>query len=588
MVSTFSTLVHVCEQLRVNSLDAEEARKALHKCDEISSLLRAFTLSARSDIPSSSKRAVSCLSCEAGGALTLSSLPPELLARIAAALPSVEDVCRVECVSRLFRGAPRARSVIDEAMHLRVWARRDSAEKHAEMSNVTASRARAQLQTASLEADTEKMEAASATILEAESSALANKEAARVDTVAARAMLVSMRRSVISEKQWLVREERRHRMARPLTVAAGSVHSAFVDANGQLLTCGYGATLAIDNHDTDFSGVLGQGPDVSQANVPAAVLRMSGVRVASVAAAVDHTLALSADGAVYSFGTLSSHVLMNPNGDEYKMPRPIDSLREMRVTKVACAVGCSIVLTDTGHAYSWGRDEDGRLGHGFEQDVRMPCLIQALAHVRMCDVSVSNTYALALDDSGELYSWGRGHIDYRLTPGRTFAFGMSSERVTAVAAGEFHTLVVSEAGKLYSWGDDSLIGRQCNSVLPYNMECEVELPAGVLVRAVSVGQLHSLALSDTGDVYSWGVGSKGQLGHGYLSHRHVPTRIEGLHGVCVQSVASGSLHSLAVGSDGAVYGWGMGAVSALGLELTEHQLVPMRYPSLRQRHADSM
>ena len=51
-------------------------------------------------------------------ALSLSSLVPELLARTVAALPSVADVCRADCVSRLFRGSAPG-SVVEEALRLR-------------------------------------------------------------------------------------------------------------------------------------------------------------------------------------------------------------------------------------------------------------------------------------------------------------------------------------------------------------------------------------------------------------------------------------------------------------------------------------
>ena len=54
-------------------------------------------------------------------------------------------------------------------------------------------------------------------------------------------------------------------------------------------------------------------------------------------------------------------------------------------------------------------------------------------------------------------------------------------------------------------------------------------------------------------------------------------------GVRVCAVSAGGHHSLAVGSDGAVYGWGWGDDARLGLELTGHQLVPRRYPGLRVR-----
>ena len=76
-------------------------------------------------------------------------------------------------------------------------------------------------------------------------------------------------------------------------------------------------------------------------------------------------------------------------------------------------------------------------------------------------------------------------------------------------------------------------------------------------------------------------------------------KIAGLQGVRVRSVASGAYTSLAVTTGGEAYGWGLGLTEhdddddeeegeegeevnpVLGLELTEHQLVPLKYPGLR-------
>ena len=84
-------------------------------------------------------------------------------------------------------------------------------------------------------------------------------------------------------------------------------------------------------------------------------------------------------------------------------------------------------------------------------------------------------------------------------------------------------------------------------------------------------------------MFSWGMGGSGQLGHGDEEDRLEPLRVAGLGGVRVCAMAAAGCPSLAVGSDGAVYGWGYGQDATLGLELTEDQLVPRRYPGLRAR-----
>ncbi len=59
--------------------------------------------------------------------------------------------------------------------------------------------------------------------------------------------------------------------------------------------------------------------------------------------------------------------------------------------------------------------------------------------------------------------------------------------------------------------------------------------AGKAVAEVSCGILHVLARGESGDVYTWGDGSSGQLGHGDLCDQLLPRRVAGeLEGKQVQ------------------------------------------------------
>ena len=70
---------------------------------------------------------------------------------------------------------------------------------------------------------------------------------------------------------------------------------------------------------------------------------------------------------------------------------------------------------------------------------------------------------------------------------------------------------------------------------------------------MSAGNLHSLAVAQTGAVYSWGGGLFGALGHGSEAAEEAPRRIESLTGSPVASVALSDHHSLALTSVGQVY-----------------------------------
>mmetsp|Transcript_60862 Transcript_60862/g.114551 ORF Transcript_60862/g.114551 Transcript_60862/m.114551 type:complete len:366 (-) Transcript_60862:199-1296(-) len=75
--------------------------------------------------------------------------------------------------------------------------------------------------------------------------------------------------------------------------------------------------------------------------------------------------------------------------------------------------------------------------------------------------------------------------------------------------------------------------------------------------AVAAGEGHSLYVSDTGDVFSSGRGTEGQLGTGKKAVLHKPEPIEALADVVVVGIAAGSHHSIACTAAGRVFMWGL-------------------------------
>jgi alpha-tubulin suppressor-like RCC1 family protein len=78
--------------------------------------------------------------------------------------------------------------------------------------------------------------------------------------------------------------------------------------------------------------------------------------------------------------------------------------------------------------------------------------------------------------------------------------------------------------------------------------------AGVWMRGVAAGLLHTLALGWDGQVYSWGGNEEGQVGLGDRRGRPSPIMVEGLEGAC--NIAVLEYHSLAVTQSGSVLQWG--------------------------------
>lgn len=182
----------------------------------------------------------------------------------------------------------------------------------------------------------------------------------------------------------------------------------------------------------------------------------------------------------------------------------------------------------------------------------------------------------ALDHTA--WSWGHGASGQlgnavtpadSSTPGRVTVPG----EVTAVAGGGTTGYALTASGTAWSWGNgdygrlgDGTTGRNTCSPAPVSGLSDVV--------GIAAGSGTGYALRADGTVWSWGVGTEGQLGNGTTSNGSLaPVRVTGLTGVT--TIASRGIVGYALRSDGTVWSWGYGLHGALGNGSTANSLVPV-------------
>lgn len=118
-----------------------------------------------------------------------------------------------------------------------------------------------------------------------------------------------------------------------------------------------------------------------------------------------------------------------------------------------------------------------------------------------------------------------------------------------------HSLMVCANGLVWASGDNThgQLG-DGNSGANLNSSTPVQVAGLDQVRAVSVGQEHSVALREDGSVWAWGLNDAGQLGTGLGGQSATPVMITGLANII--DVAAGDYHTLALDENGTVWGWG--------------------------------
>ena len=145
---------------------------------------------------------------------------------------------------------------------------------------------------------------------------------------------------------------------------------------------------------------------------------------------------------------------------------------------------------------------------------------------------------------------------------------------TEMGRDAFTAISASAGGRVYTfgWGDVGQLGHGVGEHpdAPDAYRTSVPTPVagleGVDVVQVSASRHHVACVSRDGRVFTWGSGLYGQLGHGDRVTRFAPKMVEALRGVNVTAVAAGARHTVAVDDMGEVYAWGSNEHGELGLD----------------------
>lgn len=175
-----------------------------------------------------------------------------------------------------------------------------------------------------------------------------------------------------------------------------------------------------------------------------------------------------------------------------------------------------------GYIFSFGKADHGKLGHGDAHNHRhVPTLMEHLKSLRIVRVISMSTYSIAIDEDGTPYIWGTGGSATASYGSRAMDILPSvldalppKVSVLDIACGLGHALFLVVGSRVYAWGNGGN-GRLGLGTVSDRAEAEpiVELD-GHQIISVSCGASHSMALSKSGRLYTWGKNSQGQCGRG--------------------------------------------------------------------------
>lgn len=277
--------------------------------------------------------------------------------------------------------------------------------------------------------------------------------------------------------------------------------------------------------------------------------------------------AIAEDGSLYTWGSNWSGQLGDGTTESSYIPKKIMN----DVKFVALDESVSAAITNDGSLYTWGNSFGSRLGnYGYETDAGGSLPKKVLDNVKYVDVD--NSTFLAITEDGSLYAWGlnfqgqlgNGVYDSGEIPETNIIPTKILENVKSVDIDLSFCAAVTESGELYTWGGN-WVGQLGNGT---NEDCYIPTKIMDNVKEVDIcgyhwagtglpigwGEFYGAAITENGDLYTWGSNKYGQLGDGTNEYAFAPKKI-------MENVADVDLNycfSAAIKENGELYTWGYG------------------------------
>jgi len=247
-------------------------------------------------------------------------------------------------------------------------------------------------------------------------------------------------------------------------------------------------------------------------------------------------------------------------------------------SKIACSEGVTLAITTKGELYVWG---DGyKLGLNTQDNIERPTRHKDLSDKKVTDISCGEDHVGCVTEDGRAWFWGKSNNGCALGPatGRGTTKVMTPqeatlENVVQISCGYRTSAALLKNGDIYTWGNGG------HGRLGHGNDDDVQAPKKVSnippCKFVDMGSHHCAGITNEGGLYTWGWGAWGNLGLGDKKSRSSPTKVPGLanivHVSCsrcmpnpIKGPGSEGLHTLACDANGAAYAWGTGHKGQLG------------------------
>ncbi len=257
----------------------------------------------------------------------------------------------------------------------------------------------------------------------------------------------------------------------------------------------------------------------------------------------------------------------------------------------------SFAITSDNRIFAWGLNTSGQLGNNTVINSSVPLDITSQFNLSIDETIifiVSNwSHNLALSSDGRVFAWGSniwGNIGNDTTINQTTPLDITSrfgligeETVIDVEVSDYHSVALTSTGRVFTWGTNSSgqlgDGTTTTRLVPTDITTHFSLIADEIIVEVEASWSHTIALTSAGRIFVWGRNDLCQLGDGTTSYRTLPynvtSRLGLLEGEVVERIFAGGHQSIIITSLGRVFTWGRNTSGQLGDGTTTNQSTPV-------------
>lgn len=338
-----------------------------------------------------------------------------------------------------------------------------------------------------------------------------------------------------------------------LQVACGFRHVALVTRQGEVFTWG-----------EESGGRLGHGIEKDFGR-PQLVEYLTVTNIEFVACGEYHTSAVSTSGDLYTWGDGIHNAGLLGHGSDVShwIPKRVSgALEGLQVLSIACGSWHSALATTNGKLFTFGDGSFGALGHGDRESAPYPKEVQSLSGLKTLKVACGIWHTAAIVEvynqsgsnvtSRKLFTWGDGD-KYRLGHGNkdtylvpTCVSSLIDYSFFQVACGNSVTVGLTASGHVFTMGSTTH-GQLGNPQSDGKSPCLVQdRLVGEFVEDIACGAYHVCAITSRSELFTWGCGANGRLGHGDAEDRNTPTMVEALKDRHVRSISCGSNYTATI------------------------------------------